>query len=600
MFKMKKAIHLLKLATTIPKEYISLKQFNTPQENRFNNFYVQIIDNKIAGSTIYFTLKSLISDFEIKGVYFRYKQYQLKTFALGNRLYLRGKVKKNDLFGWQIINPQQIKGFSNDVKGVYKDKGIEKAIFEHLNYETLKNFGLPDKIINSLLTIHKYPTDEIIDNFERFGEFSDDIIYSLKYTEAFHYIQGVKSSAIEYPSLQQLNGDVDNWIKTLPFKLTNDQQKTINSLKTDMKSDIATRRVIIGDVGSGKTMVILASIVISYPFKSVLMAPTSILAQQLFEEAKLYLPQNYNITLLTSKTSKKADLENFDLLVGTSAILYRDISKIPLIIIDEQHRFGTKDRDKLSKLTTQNEKHPHFLQLSATPIPRTQAMINSSFIKTSLIEEAPFKKDIDTKTIFSRDFSELLERINDEVEKQNQILIIYPLVKESEKINYQSLLESENYWKQNFQNVYITHGKDRNKEKIFREFKERGSILLSTTVVEVGISLPKLTVIVIVGAERLGLATLHQLRGRVSRTGLKGYCYLFTKSIDSGSIERLEKFGKTKSGFDIASMDLENRKGGDIIKGVKQSGDSFNWLNLSRDKDIIKTVISDIKNLNKI
>jgi ATP-dependent DNA helicase RecG len=402
----------------------------------------------------------------------------------------------------------------------------------------------------------------------------------------------MQKSNIEYLPLQKLDGDVEDWIESLPFQLTGDQKRTVAEIKKDMSGDIAMRRVVVGDVGSGKTMVILASMVIASKHKSALMAPTSILAEQLFEEAQKFLPEELKIVLLTSKTSKKEKLDDFDVLIGTNAILYRELPEIPLIIVDEQHRFGTKHRNRLEELVKSGEKRPHFIQLSATPIPRTQAMINGSVIKTSLIEETPFKKDIDTEIIFSKHFPELLEKIRDEISKNNQILLIYPLVEESEKINYQSLEESEGYWRSNFQNVYVTHGKDKEKESVLKEFRESGDILLATTVVEVGISLPRLTVIVIVGAERLGLATLHQLRGRVSRTGLKGYCYLYTKAKASESIKRLKDFSKTTNGFDIASMDLKNRKGGDIVKGVKQSGDTFQWLNMASDIDVIEDVLT--------
>ena len=588
-----KPIPLLQLVINAPKEYKSLKLFQVPQEDRINLLHIKVISSKIIRSNIYFTLQLLTSDIEIKGVYFRFKPYHIELFSLGNILYLRGKVKNSEQFGLQIINPHQIKELSDEVTAVYKNKLIGEAISKHLTYENLKKQGLPSNIIDTLLILHHNPTDEMILNLEIFREFSEEIIYALKYTEAFQYIRSVKNSAVDYPPLQKLDGDVKSWIKTLPFQLTGDQKKAIENIRVDIKSDLAMRRMIIGDVGSGKTMVILASMVIAHPFKSVLMAPTSILAQQLFNEAEKYLPKKYKIVLLTSKTSKKIDLEDFDILIGTSAILYQELSEIPLIIIDEQHRFGTKDRNRLEKLVQKEDKHPHFIQLSATPIPRTQAMINSTFIKTSIIEETPFKKDIETETIFSRDFPRLLEKIETEIEKKNQVLIIYPLVEASEKVDYQSLKESESYWKNSFKNVFVTHGKDKNKEDILKEFGEKGSILLATTVVEVGISLPKLTVIVIVGAERLGLATLHQLRGRVSRTGLKGYCYLYTKSKEEHITSRLGKFEKTKNGFDIASMDLENRKSGDIIKGTKQSGETFVWFNLAKDKSIIEDIIKN-------
>ncbi len=161
------------------------------------------------------------------------------------------------------------------------------------------------------------------------------------------------------------------------------------------------------------------------------------------------------------------------------------------------------------------------------------------------------------------------------------------MVEQSEFLEYQSIDEARGYWEKSFKNVYVTHGKDKQKEEVLLEFREKGSLLIATTVVEVGISLPRLTTVVIVGAERLGLSTLHQLRGRVSRTGLKGYCYLYT---NQSSSERLDRFVDTISGFDIANLDLKFRKSGDLLKGSSQSGSQFKWVDLAEDEDIVAEV----------
>jgi ATP-dependent DNA helicase RecG len=260
-------------------------------------------------------------------------------------------------------------------------------------------------------------------------------------------------------------------------------------------------------------------------------------------------------------------------------------------MVDEQHRFGTLQRNMLEKLVTQGEKRPHYLQFSATPIPRTQAMIESAHIDVSLITSTPFTKDIDSKVIHKSDFKDLLVRIHEEIEKNNQVLIVYPLVQQSEMMAYQSIDEARSYWEKNFSNVYVTHGKDKEKEQVLLDFRENGNILISTTVVEVGISLPRLTTVVIVGAERLGLSTLHQLRGRVSRTGLKGYCYLYTNQSRS---ERLDEFVNTVSGFDIANLDLKFRKSGDLLKGLSQSGSQFHWIDFAEDEKIVQEVKRDL------
>ena len=315
------------------------------------------------------------------------------------------------------------------------------------------------------------------------------------------------------------------------------------------------------------------------------MAPTTILAAQLYEEAQKFLP-DLRIALVTNAT-KKGSLEEYDFIIGTHALLHRELPEAGLVMVDEQHRFGTAQRHALSKLT-ENDSAPHFLQFSATPIPRTLAMIESAHIDVSLIVQTPFTKNIETKIIHKNDFSLLLEHIRAEIAQDHQVLLVYPLVEQSESINYQSIDEARGFWEKKFENVYVTHGKDKEKEAVLREFREKGSLLIATTVVEVGISLPRLTTVIIVGAERLGLSTLHQLRGRVSRTGLQGYCYLYTNT--SGKNERLESFGSCVSGFEIAALDLKFRSSGDLLEGSIQSGKKFRWADIGEDEKTVKEV----------
>lgn len=326
------------------------------------------------------------------------------------------------------------------------------------------------------------------------------------------------------------------------------------------------------------------------------MAPTTILANQLYGEAKKYLP-TMKIALVTNK-SKNINLDEYDFIIGTHALLYRELPKASLVMVDEQHRFGTAQRNLLEKLVSSGDvlnqgeqKKPHFLQFSATPIPRTQAMIETAHIDVSLITTTPFKKDITSSVIRKNNFKDLLEHIKSEISSGNQVLLVYPLVEQSEVLDYQSIDEARGFWEKRFSNVFVTHGKDKEKEEVLLEFDKKGDILIATTVVEVGISLPKLSTVVIVGAERLGLSTLHQLRGRVSRTGLKGYCFLYT---NQSSSERLDRFTQTTSGFDIANLDLKFRKSGDLLKGHNQSGSQFKWIDLAEDEEIVKRVKRDL------
>jgi len=284
---------------------------------------------------------------------------------------------------------------------------------------------------------------------------------------------------------------------------------------------------------------------------------------------------------------EEGDLESAHFIIGTHALLYRDLPAAPLVMVDEQHRFGTEQRKRLERLVAgeMGDAKPHYLQFSATPIPRTQAMIDSALVDVTLIEGTPFKKEIATAVVGKSDFPALLEHIEKETSEGRQVLVVYPLVESSEHIGYRSLEESEAFWRKRFGGVYVTHGKDREKDAVLKEFADKGKILLATTVIEVGISLPRLSTIVIVGAERMGLATLHQLRGRVSRTGLKGYCFLFTHRPES---ERLAAFARTDNGFEIARLDLKFRASGDMLSGRVQSGKTFRWLDMAEDEEIVK------------
>jgi ATP-dependent DNA helicase RecG len=322
------------------------------------------------------------------------------------------------------------------------------------------------------------------------------------------------------------------------------------------------------------------------------MAPTTILAAQIYSQAKELLAPDFPLALVAGKTRSK-NLKDAIGIIGTHALLYEELPKCDVVMVDEQHRFGTKQRDLLHKLVSQGDLQPHFFQFTATPIPRTLSMIHSTLVKYSFIKEVPFKKDITTKIIGKRDFPKLLEHIDEQLAKGNQVAIIYPLTQESETHEYQSLEEGRGFWEKRYDGVFVTHGKDREKEEVLEEFAKNGKILLATTVMEVGISLSKLSTIVIVGAERMGLATLHQLRGRVSRTGLKGYCFLFTYKQKS---ERLAEFAKTTDGFTIAELDLKYRQGGNVLDGQIQHGEAFKWFRME-DSEILQKAKKRLESL---
>ena len=574
------------LALMIPHSYEDFRLHDKLQTHK-----PQLIDATVesvyrAPNSIQVTLFSHNFGHTIQGVLFRPKPYMMHQFKVGDRDYYYGMIEckvghcsmamPRKVTSVGKITPKYKTALRNDVMG--------RFVAKNLTVENLKSEGLNDKGIEEVLKLHN-PTDELLEN----SELSQDSINALKYIELFVYMKQLAGKRRYFQASKSKDSTYEDWAKTLPFELTDEQVKSIEDIRGDFKKDVASKRMIVGDVGSGKTMVILASVAMMNPSRSILMAPTTILAKQLFEEAQKFLP-NMKSVLITNK-SKKIALSEFDFIIGTHALLYRELPSADLVMVDEQHRFGTQQRNMLEKLVSRGEKKPHFLQFSATPIPRTQAMIETANIDVSLITSTPFKKDIISKVIHKSDFKDLLENIKNEIDKGNQILLVYPLVEQSEVLEYQSIEEARGYWEKNFDGVYVTHGKDKEKEQVLLDFREKGNILIATTVVEVGISLPKLSTVVIVGAERLGLSTLHQLRGRVSRTGLKGYCYLYTNNNKS---ERLDKFVETTSGFDIANLDLKFRKSGDLLRGSSQSGSQFKWIDFAEDEEEVKSVKKDL------
>ncbi|WP_324172251.1 ATP-dependent DNA helicase RecG [Sulfurimonas sp.] len=550
----------------------------------------QLIDASVesvfrAPNTIQITFYAHNLGHTINGVLFRPKSYMMHQFKVGDRDYFYGIIDCK-VGNCSMSMPRKITTMGSitpKYKSTLRNDVMLRLVQNNLTLELLKSEGLKEEIALEVLKLH-FPT-----SMYNLKELDKKSIDAMKYLELFVYMKLLASKRRYFEPLVRVDATYDDWTSSLPFKLTKEQMQTIEDIKNDFAKDVASKRMIVGDVGSGKTMVILASAYMMRKSCSILMAPTTLLANQLFEEAQKYLP-NLKSVLVTNKT-KKVDLSEYDFIIGTHALLYRELPPAGLVMVDEQHRFGTQQRNMLEKLVGSKEKKPHFLQFSATPIPRTQAMIETAHIDVSLITTTPFKKDITSEVIHKNDFSELLERIKKEIAKNNQVLLVYPLVEQSEVIEYQSIDEARGYWEKNFDDVYVTHGKDKHKEEVLLEFREKGSLLIATTVVEVGISLPRLSTVVIVGAERLGLSTLHQLRGRVSRTGLKGYCYLYT---NQSSSDRLDKFVKTISGFDIANLDLKFRKSGDLLRGSSQSGSQFKWIDLALDEDVVRAVKKDL------
>lgn len=393
----------------------------------------------------------------------------------------------------------------------------------------------------------------------------------------------------------------------LPFDLTNAQKKVLKEIRNDLGNPAQMNRLLQGDVGSGKTIVALMSMLLAIDngFQACIMAPTEILANQHFNGiSELAEPLGINIKLLTGST-KTADrriiheeLENgtLHIIVGTHALLEDKVQfkNLGLAIIDEQHRFGVEQRSKLWK---KNDIPPHVLVMTATPIPRTLAMSLYGDLDISVIDELPpGRKPIQTVHRYDSNRLKVWKFIRDEIEKGRQIYIVYPLIQESETLDYKDLMDGYEGISRDFPlpkySVSMVHGKMKPAEKDaeMKRFSEgKTNIMVATTVIEVGVNVPNASVMIIESAERFGLSQLHQLRGRVGRGAEQSYCILMTgHKLSSDSKTRLETMCKTNDGFEIAEVDLKLRGPGDIM-GTQQSGVlNLQIADLVKDKEILQ------------
>ena len=377
---------------------------------------------------------------------------------------------------------------------------------------------------------------------------------------------------------------ISNFIANLPFKLTSDQNKVIEEIVNDLKKITPMNRFLQGDVGSGKTVVAAVACYLSFlnGYQSLIMAPTEILANQHFETMKKLFVRNGlkpfpNTTLVTGSTKKTN--EKYDLIIGTHALLSEKLkfNKVGLVVIDEQHRFGVNQRAFLKKKAL----NPHLLTMTATPIPRTVALTLYGELDLSYIEEMP-KGRLSVKTFLvpkekrSGGYQWIKNQIK---ENRAQVFIVCPLIEESESETLKSIKAAKIEF-ENLKNIFsefklgLLHGKIKSKEKnqIMSNFKNKKiDILVCTPVVEVGIDIPGATIMIIEGAERFGLAQLHQLRGRVGRSDKQSYCFLFSEKEDLRMSGRLGFFARTHDGNKLAEFDLKNRGAGNIF-GTEQHG----------------------------
>ena len=441
-------------------------------------------------------------------------------------------------------------------------------------------------------------------------------IYRLKFEEIFFLqIRLIKKNInrkekIKGYKFNVIGKEFDKFFKDhLSFELTNAQKRVLKEIRRDLGSGAQMNRLLQGDVGSGKTIVAFMSalIAIGNGFQACIMTPTEILSHQHYNKfidiCKLL---NINVKTLTgsSKARYKKEIKEslikgeIDLLIGTHALIYDgvDFKNLGIAIIDEQHKFGVAQR---SKLWHKNKLPPHVLIMTATPIPRTLAMSAYGDLDMSVINELPpGRKDIKTIHQSNRDRLKLIDFLKDEINKGRQIYVVYPLIKESEKLDFKDLLDGYESFSRDFPmpkyQLSIVHGKMKNEDKDYemqRFIENKTQILVSTTVIEVGVDIPNATVMVIESAERFGLSQLHQLRGRVGRGAHKSYCFLITgnKQTKESKI-RMETMVSTNDGFIIAEKDLELRGPGNIM-GTQQSGEMpLRITNLIGDSKLIQKI----------
>jgi len=479
-------------------------------------------------------------------------------------------------------------------------KGITNRVIMKLMQEVLQQTGLKFSeslnadLINELKLI---PKAEALFNihFPKNQELLAKAQFRLKFEELFFIqLQLLRKNMLHKQKIKGFNfeqiGDYFNnfYQEYLPFDLTGAQKRVIKEIRADMGSGAQMNRLLQGDVGSGKTIVALMSIIIALDngFQACLMAPTEILSIQHYHGlVELCKDLDVEIYLLTgsTKTAKRREihekLENgdIDILIGTHALLEDKVkfNNLGLAVIDEQHRFGVAQRAKLWK---KNHIPPHILVMTATPIPRTLAMSLYGDLDISVIDELPpGRKPVKTVHRFDSNRLKVFRFIKEEVQKGRQVYIVYPLIQESEKMDYKDLMDGYESIAREFPEfqISIVHGQMKPADKDYemdRFVRAETQIMVATTVIEVGVNIPNASVMIIESAERFGLSQLHQLRGRVGRGAEQSFCILMTgHKLSSDSKTRLETMTSTNDGFEIAEVDLKLRGPGNLM-GTQQSG----------------------------
>lgn len=610
------------LVTHYPFRYEILKRSNLKEAGLDEKV---IIDGKVESVPILLRFKAglnklnfrLVTTNGVVGVSIFNRAFMKNNLTIGTNVIVIGKYDKQK----NIITASEIKFglLSNQekIEPVYHcTSGLtNKSMSTYINTALLMNSKdihdfIPDYIQErynfsnkktALNIVHNPPTPEKLKEAEIRLKYEElfEFMFKINYLKEMHKKErtGIKRNLQEK--------DVLDMFKKLPFELTNDQQTAIWEIFKDMNGKSRMNRLLQGDVGSGKTIVAILAMYLNHlsGYQSALMAPTEILATQHYiNVVELFKDFNLNIELLKGSQTKKEKQDIYkrlkngeiDIIIGTHALIQSEVeyNNLGLVVTDEQHRFGVNQRALLNEKGTM----PDILYMSATPIPRTYALTIYGDMDVSTIKEMP-KGRIPVKTYVksNKEIKEVLEMMNEELKKKHQIYVIAPLIEESENSDLTNVLELRDKMNLAFgskYNIDIVHGKMASpaKDLIMNEFKQNKiQILISTTVIEVGVDVPNASMMVIFDANCFGLSTLHQLRGRVGRSNIESKCIL----ISDQDAKRLEVMERTSDGFEISEEDFKLRGYGDLF-GTKQSGDmSFKIANIRQDYKILMQAKKD-------
>ena len=556
-----------------------------------------------------------------------YEGYVKKILPLGKEITISGKISyfKNK---YQLTNPKYISEDSSLIKQVHNQYSLTEGISEKVYNKII------GQIISELPELDEWHSNQIVKKFgnlswnnsivelhkpENIGKYRDNFYQRLAYDEIFSTFLVNSEIRKKIKKIKKKRKKINfnlqnNLINKLSFSLTNDQVNSLKEINKDLSTSTKMFRLLQGDVGSGKTIIALLSAynIINSGYQVAFMAPTEILARQHYNLAKEIFPGSKKIELISGKSdykNKKIILEKLknnkiDIIFGTHAIFQKKVSykKLGLIIIDEQHKFGVNQRKKLSD---KGGDDCDVLLMTATPIPRTLTMTMYGDMDLSIIKEKPkSRKPIKTYSKLESKIDDVLKFIKKEINSGNQIFWVCPLIEESKKLDHTSAVNKFEFLKKLFPNqVLLLHGKTEinEKEKILNNFqKNKFQILVSTTIIEVGIDFPNANVIIIENANKFGLSQLHQLRGRVGRGDKDSTCILMFKSnLSENAKKRINILKQSNDGFFISEEDMKIRGFGDLL-GFKQSGiKNFKLADPVHNSDLFLLAEKEIKRIEQ-